>query len=227
MKNCAIIPAYNEEKTIKEVVERVKESKLLPIVVNDRSHDETSRMARETGAVVIDLDRNVGKGEALKAGIEYVSKEMLNIENIIFIDADLQYFPEESERLLEPLRNGEADMVMGFRDWSTVPFRHKLGNFVWRNSFNILFGTKLLDTNCGFMAISRSAIEIAKESLQGGYIIENSLLSHAVKNNLRIKQVPVTVSYNHKSKVPRGVRMVSGITFFILKEGMKYRLSGK
>jgi len=166
----------------------------------------------------------MGKGEAIRTGIIHVLDKMPKIENIVFIDADMQYYPEEAMSLLKPLNNGEADMIMGFRDWSTVPARHKLGNFVWKNSFNVLFGTRMKDTNCGFMAVTRNTANVIKDSLYGGYIIENALLSRAVRNGMKIGQVPVTVSYNHTSAVPRGVRMVSGITLFILLEGLKYRL---
>ncbi len=227
MKDCAIIPAYNEEKTIKEVVERIQKAGLIPVVIDDNSIDRTSEIAEKSGSIVIRKTKNAGKGEALKTGIEYVSKNMPEIENIIFIDADLQYYPEEADRLLKPLKDGTADMVMGFRDWSNVPFRHRLGNFVWKTAFNTFFGTKMFDTNCGYMAIKTDAIDMAKDALHGGYIIENSLLSHAVKNGLKIYQVPVTVTYNHRSEIPRGIRMVSGITLFILKEGLKYRIFKK
>jgi len=54
----------------------------------------------------------------------------------VVVDADLQYLPEEARKILEPIKRGEADLVMGFRNWREVPFRHKLGNFVWRKFFN-------------------------------------------------------------------------------------------
>ena len=222
-KDCAIIPAYNEENTITEVVTRVKKTGIVPIVVDDNSRDKTYELAKKSGAIVLKQNSNMGKGEAIRTGIIYVLDKMPKTENIVFIDADMQYCPEEAAKLLEPLNNGEADMVMGFRDWSTVPARHKLGNFVWKNSFNILFGTRMKDTNCGFMAVTRDTAKVIKDSLYGGYIIENALLSRAVRSGMKIGQVPVTVSYNHRSGVPRGIRMVVGITLFIILEGLKYR----
>jgi glycosyltransferase involved in cell wall biosynthesis len=224
MKNCALIPAYNEEKTISEVVKKVKRTGFLPIVIDDNSTDRTFELAKKSGAVAIQQGSTTGKGEAIKAGINYVFEKMPDVENFIFIDADMQYDPEDAAALLEPLKNKDADLVMGFRDWSTVPFRHRLGNFVWCTSFNVLFGTNLKDTNCGFMSMSKDAAKILKSALYGGYIIENAILSRAVKSNLKIGQVPVKVTYNHKSEVKRGVRMVGGIFLFIVREGIKYRL---
>ncbi len=227
MKDCAIIPAYNEEKTISEIVTKVKKAGIIPIVIDDNSSDRTSELAKRSGAIVLRQSSNMGKGEAIRRGIKHVFETMPKVKNLIFIDADMQYNPEEASLLLEPLKNKEADIVMGFRDWSTVPFRHKLGNVVWRIGFNILFGTKLKDTNCGYMSLTTDAAKVIENALYGGYIIENAILSHAVKNKLRIKQVPVTVTYNYTSKVPRGVRIVSGISIFILKEGLKYRFEKK
>lgn len=227
VKDCALIPAYNEEATISEVVTKIKRASILPIVIDDNSSDRTSELAKKSGAIVIKQSSNMGKGEALRSGINYVLDNRPKIENLIFIDADMQYQPEQAALLLEPLKKKEADIVMGFRDWSTVPFRHRLGNFVWRSAFNLMFGTKLKDTNCGFMSMAKDAAKILKDVLHGGYIIENAILSQAIRKKLRIKQVPVIVTYKHKSNVKRGVRMVGGIFLFIVREGLKYRFGKK
>lgn len=226
-RDCAIIPAYNEEKTISIIVKKVKDLDIVPVVIDDHSYDKTSEFAKKSGAIVIRQRSNLGKGEAIKVGISHIFSNMSDVGNIVFIDADMQYDPEDCKAVLEPLRNGDADIVMGYRDWSTVPLRHRLGNFVWRTVFNILFGTKMKDTNCGLMAMTKEAAMTVKDSLYGGYIIENAILIESVKNGLTIYQVPVTVSYNHKSNVARGLRMVGGISLFIFKEGIKYRLGNK
>jgi glycosyltransferase involved in cell wall biosynthesis len=222
MKTYALIPAYNEEKTIQEVINRIKKiNKIIPVVVDDGSTDKTAKLAKQSGALVIKHKINKGKGEALRTGFNYILK---NCEDgyVVVVDADLQYDPKDSIKLLKPLKKGEADFVTGYRDWSKVPFRHRLGNFIWRNSFNILFGTRFKDTNCGFMALTTKALKKIKR-IGGGYIVENVLFIEALKNNLRIKQVPVEVKYKHVSKVPRGVRVVLGVLLFILKEGIKNR----
>lgn len=224
VRNCALIPAYNEEKNIKEVVQKVKKLKILPIVIDDNSKDCTYEIAKKAGALVLKQPSNKGKGEAIKTGIEHVLKKLPKVKNFVLIDADMQYNPKEAPKFLEVLEKTDADIVIGYRDWSTVPSRHRIGNFVWRVSFNLLFGTKLKDTNCGIMAIKKNAAKKIVNALYGGYIIENSILSYAVKKNLKIEQVPVTVKYKSKSDVKRGVRMVGGIFLFILDQGLRYRL---
>jgi len=218
MKISVLIPAYNEEKDIRRIIERTKKAGFNDIlVVDDGSSDKTADIAESLGATVIRHKTNKGKGEALKTGFSYLSDR----DCVAVIDADMQYNPEEIGKITEPVSRG-VDFVMGCRDWKTVPFRHRLGNFVWRTAFNLLFGANLRDTNCGFMALSSRAVKLMKP--HGGYIIENSMLATALKNNLKIEQVPVSVNYHNLSKVPRGVRMVLGVLLFIIKEGLKYRI---
>jgi hypothetical protein len=114
----------------------------------------------------------------------------------------------------------EADYVTGYRNWRQVPFRHRLGNFVWRNAFNIIFGTRLKDSNCGFIGMNRKAMRKLINSTKGGYIIENMMMIAAMKNNLRIKQVPVKVFYYDVRDIPTGVRFVLGNLIYIIENGL-------
>lgn len=218
-----IIPAYNEEKTIREVVLRSKKQKVKVVVVNDGSVDTTPKIVKKLGVVLINHKRRKGKGEAIKTGLKYVIKNYPKAKYMVLMDADLQYLPEDIPKILNPLKKGEADIVMGYRNWKKIPFRHRIGNFVWRKSFNLLFGTDFKDTNCGFIGLNKRAAEKIVNVLRGGYIIENTILASALKNKLKIKQVPITVIYKKKSKILRGVKMVLGVLMFILKEGFKYR----
>jgi glycosyltransferase involved in cell wall biosynthesis len=217
----ALIPALNEEKNIEQVVRRTRPFVDKIVVVDDGSTDKTSELAKAAGATVLQHSVNKGKGEALRTGFGYIRKQQ-GIRWIVIIDADLQFAPEDTPAVLAPLKEGRADFVMGSRDWSIVPIRHKLGNWVWRTAFNVLFGTRLPDTNCGFVAMSVEAA--SKLNLSGGYIVENSMLASAVRAGLRLASASVSVNYHRRSAVPRGVRMVLGIMIFILREGLAYRL---
>ena len=144
-----------------------------------------------------------------------------NIEKVVIIDADLQLHPKDAPKIIEALNN--SDFIMGKRDWSIVPFKHRLGNFVWRTTFNIFFSQNMKDTNCGFIGMNRKALKKMK-NIGGGYTIDNTLLINCVKNNLKITQVPVRVYYKHTSKVSRGINVVLSVWLFLIKEGIKYRL---
>ncbi len=223
MSYYALVPAWNEARNIKQVLDGLKKfPHVKPIVIDDGSTDATGTIVKEMGIQVIRHEENLGKGEAINTGFNYVLDKLPDAEFVVLIDADMQYLPEEVGRILKPLEEGEADFVMGYRDWGKVPFRHKLANFVWRILFNVLFGTRLKDTNCGYMGFTADAVRKVK-GLHGGYIIENTILIEVLKNRLRVKQVPVSVNYKHKSGMSRGIRMVAGISYFILSEGLKHR----
>jgi glycosyltransferase involved in cell wall biosynthesis len=219
-----ILPVHNEEKNIEEVVSRLKNLNVNIVVVDDGSTDNTYEKASKLGIILLKHEKNKGKGEAIKTGLKHVLENYQQAEYFVFLDADLQYLPEEVPKILEPLKNNEADFVMGCRDWKKVPFRHRLGNWVWRTFFNLLFSTNLKDTNCGFMGFNLNAAKTISDALCNGHMIKHSILAQVLKSKLRIKQVPVSVFYKNKSGILRGIRVVLGVLSFIIKEGIKYRL---
>ena len=215
-----LIPAYNEEKTIGKVVEECKANlpNALILVVDDGSTDKTGEIAGKHGAKVLRHEVNKGKGEALKTGLEYFRRRGFDFVGVI--DADLQYSARDLKKIFSALKY--SDVVMGCRYFSHIPFRHRLGNFVWRTAFNFLFGTGFRDTNCGLLGFSQRALREIK-NIHGGYIVENSILAEAVEKNMKVTQVPVRVRYHATSSLARGTRIVLGVLLFILKEGLKYR----
>lgn len=220
-----LLPAFNEEENIQGIIKETKNC--LPnaeiIVVDDGSKDRTSRWARRAGAKVLKHEVNRGKGEAVRTGIEFFLNQS-NADFVVIVDADGQYSIREVPKLVYPLEHEEADVVTGFRNWDSTPFRHRVGNSLWRFCFNILLGMDLRDTNCGFIALNRNAMDKIR-NIGGGYIIENELLISALRNGLEIKQVPVSVKYMKKSGVFRGIKIVLSVLVFIISEGLRYRLS--
>lgn len=224
MKHAVIIPAYNEEKNIEQLVRRVIKLGYMPIVIDDCSKDKTGEIARKSGALTIKHKTNKGKGEAIKTAFRYILEKVPDIEYVAILDADLQYIPEDLPKIFKPLENDEADYVTGYRNWKVdVPFRHRLGNFVWRTAFNILFGANVKDSNCGFIAMTRESVKEFVNIATGGYIIENLFMISAIMKGLRIKQVPVKVYYYEVRDVKTGVRFVSGNLIYIIEVGLKYR----
>jgi glycosyltransferase involved in cell wall biosynthesis len=225
MKTGILFPAYNEEKNIQVVIKEAK--KYLPnseiVVVDDGSKDKTKQIALKNGVRVLEHKKNMGKGVALKTGFKYFLKKS-NVDVIIVADSDRQYSVKDTVKLLKPIKTGKADYVVGCRDWKKVPFRHRMGNFVWRTFFNILFGVKLKDTNCGLIAMKTDVAKIMKIR-GGGYVIDNYMLIQAIKNGFKIMNIPISIDYKHKRDFFRGTKMVVGVAIFILKEGIKYNLN--
>jgi glycosyltransferase involved in cell wall biosynthesis len=221
-----LLPAYNEEKNIQIVIREAK--KILPnstiVVVDDGSKDKTSELAKKSKVMVIRHDINKGKGEALNTGFKYFSKKK-EIDYIIIADTDRQYQIKEADKILKPLEEGEADYVTGYRISRKIPYANRMGNFIWRVFFNLLFKTHLKDVSCGFIGMKKTTLRKMK-NIQGGYIIESSMLRDVIKNKLRIKQVPVRVVYK-KRRIIKYAKMFFGVLFFILVEGFKFRLGIK
>jgi len=204
----SIIPSYNEQKTIREVITRCKEVNVYPLVIDDGSTDSTFSISGKL-TKTLRHNKNKGKGEALKTAFNYLKH--IDFKYLVIIDADLQFNPYEIPKLIKELDN--ADYVIGWRSWKEVPFRHHLGNWFWIKLFNFLYKTNLKDTNCGFIATKKEVM--LKLRVSSGYIVDNDMLIQVIKMGYKVKNTPVSVTYNHKRGIS-GVRMVLGILIFML-----------
>ena len=185
-----IIPAYNEEKRIGKVLQRIPEFVDEVIVVDDGSNDRTSEVARKFGVEVIRLERNEGKGKAMSEGIKAANGDI-----IVFMDADGQHRPEEIVKLVEPIVNGEADFVIGSRlikAQGERPLIRKISNFITTYLIRLKLGISVRDTQSGFRAIRR---EFLPEIESKRYEVETEVLIKAVKKGARVKEVPVSMIY--------------------------------
>ncbi|HMB71589.1 MAG TPA: glycosyltransferase family 2 protein [bacterium] len=161
MRVLAIVPAYNEEDSVAGVVREVRETGLADVlVVNDGSADDTSRVAAEAGARVLDLPVNLGIGGAVQAG--YLFAERHGYDVAVQIDGDGQHLPAELPRLLEPLGKGAADLVLGSRYVEKTEYRspiaRRAGMILFSSVVTLVTGQRLLDTTSGFRAAGRPVI---------------------------------------------------------------------
>ncbi len=223
MKIGILLPAYNEGKNIVTAIRECRRhwpsSKIL--VIDDGSGDDTYNIAKRSGAIVLRHENNRGKGEALKTGFAFFQKS--DIDCILVVDADMQYGLEDSDKIVKGLEEG-YDVVTGYRIPSEIPYANRMGNFAWRSLFNMFFGASFKDTNCGYIGVRREALPKIKH-IHGGYIIENSIFADCVRGRLKVRQVPVHVSYGRR-KVPKFAKMFFGVLLFIVAEGLKYRIKG-
>ncbi len=163
-KILTIVPAYNEENSIIGVIEDIK--KHLPeadvVVINDASTDRTADAVKsKDGVKLIDLPINLGIGGAVQTGFRYALKGGYDVA--VQIDGDGQHRASEAEKLITPVANGEADMVIGSRylekrGFLSSPMR-RFGNFIFRLVNSALIGQKVTDNTSGFRAYSKEAIK--------------------------------------------------------------------
>ncbi|MBI2574754.1 glycosyltransferase family 2 protein [Candidatus Woesearchaeota archaeon] len=203
----AVIPAYNEEKHIAEVVEKTKRhispSKI--IVVDDGSRDATYTAAGKTGVIAIRHIVNLGKGAALKTGCDYAVKK--GAEAVIALDSDTQHDPDEIPNFAKALK--DADMVFGYREANkSMPLVLKFGNWAIGTAIKILFRINIKDTQCGYRAFTKEAYRKIRWTASD-YSVESEMIALSGKNKLRYRQIPIETIYADKYK---GTTPLDGIS---------------
>jgi len=189
-----VIPAYNESKTIRNIVETSLKFVDKVIVYDDGSDDSTSEESKKGGAEVLRNSRNFGKGVALKS--LFSKAKTLNPEILVTMDGDGQFLPEEIEMLMNPILNDEADVVIGnrFLQKSDIPKFRKFGNKIIGKIANMAEKLPVDDIESGFRAYSRQALEII-DFTSKGFGVDGEILIGCVKRGQRIIEVPITVKY--------------------------------
>ncbi len=216
-----ILPAYNEEKNISSVLSRVSGYDV--IVVDDGSTDNTTDITRSCGFEPLILNKNSGKAVACMAGIKNSSQE-LNI----FIDSDGQLNPDEIPRFVEALKY--ADIVIGERRMKDIPLQRRIANMFARKMIKTITGKEFNDVLCGFRGVRKGGFKKLRLE-KSSYFFEAEMLIEASRKGLRIKTVPVSVSYKNASGAYRvGSRMPfhksMQIAFWLMKEAVKKKTGG-
>jgi len=196
MKLVVMIPAYNEKETIGRVIKEIPRKiqgidSVEILVINDGSTDGTVEVAREAGAdKILSHKANLGLGVAFRDGIEYALN--MGADIIVNIDADKQYNAKEIPKLIIPIVENRADIVLGWRDTSNLefmPFSKKMGNKVATWVTRRISGLSIRDSQTGFRAFSQEAS--LRMNLSGRYTYVQEILIQAKNKDLRIEEVPV------------------------------------
>jgi glycosyltransferase involved in cell wall biosynthesis len=191
-----IIPVYNEAKTIRKVVERVKATPYEKeiIIVDDGSIDGTReelKQIQDPAVSVVLHETNRGKGAAIKTGWEHAKGEILLIQ-----DADLEYDPADYPHLLEPIQSGKADVVFGSRflgggSHRVLFFWHSLGNRFLTLMANMLNDLNMTDMETGYKVFTRDVQQsIRIRSNRFGF--EPEFTAKVARKNFRIYEVPIS-----------------------------------
>jgi|TARA_B110000467_G_C18307422_1_gene475636 glycosyltransferase involved in cell wall biosynthesis len=224
----ACIPAYNEERNIAKTIRNVAKFVNQVIVCDDGSTDNTVSEAENTGAYVIKLQKNAGKGAALKEIFKFAKSS--NIDIMITIDADGQFVPEEIPLLLKPIIEKKSDIVVGYRfdDKTEMPKYRKIGNKFLDKITNLAENIGVRDTQSGFRSYSKKAVEIINFKADG-FGADSEILIDAIQKKLKISEEKVTVIYNTggrtstKNPISHTVEVITSVVEKIaLKHPLKY-----
>ncbi len=193
MKVCAIIPAYNEETTVGNIVQNTKKYIDAVVVVNNGSSDNTARIARENGAIVIDHFAKRGYGAAQYAGQQYAIKH--GYEYILQLDSDGQHDPADIPKLLETMESGNWDIVLGSRFLATgykaFSLTRRIGIVFFSNVISFLGHTKVTDITSGFKIYKVSSLKKLSKPSDLHPAIEQ--ITEIAKKRMKIKEIPIVM----------------------------------
>ena len=199
-KVSVIVPVYNEENTITEVLKRLLELKseslnVEVVVVDDGSTDGTYRKLAEFNSPRVKGVRhgkNMGKGAAIRTGVDNATGDVVVIQ-----DADLEYRPEDIPKLVDPILRGRAEAVYGSRfkgEIGGMSRSHFIGNLILCFLANLLFNSRITDVMTGHKAFLRKVLE-SFEIEEDGFTLEMELTARVFRGGWRIKEVPIIYSY--------------------------------
>ena len=227
MKFITIIPAYNEEKAIKSVVEcALKYGDVL--VVDDGSDDNTYNLAKSADVKIVKHEKNRGKGAAIKSGL----KEALNsnYDVLILLDGDGQHNPDCIPSFISNMDGNELVIGSRFKKGNpeNMPVWRKLSNKITTNLIKFGTGYRLTDSQSGFRAISRNAAGLFLDIKYNDYLYESEMFYRAARHNIKVSEAPIPCTYGDEKSYVTKMHALKYILFIsgLLGRKLKIRVTG-
>jgi glycosyltransferase involved in cell wall biosynthesis len=195
-RTLAVIPCYNEEATVANVILKAKRFVNTVLVVDDGSSDETKEIAQEAGATVISHKKNRGKGAAIRTGFQYALDN--DFDYVVTIDGDGQHNPLEIPALLDNVIKNGHDISIGYRVGTNteMPMWRRTGKRVLDYTTSMGTGGFVTDSQCGFRAFNKKAVEAIAPQLRGeAFSVESEQLIKAHESGLNVVNTNVTCKY--------------------------------
>ena len=227
MKIIIGIPAYNEAKNIENIISKLKKITDTIIVCDDGSSDLTSEISKKMGAMVLTHDHNEGYGAAIRT--IFLKAKELDADVLVTFDADGQHRFEDIEKVILPIKNDQADIVIGSRfleNSSKIPKYRKLGINIITKVTNSTINEKITDSQSGFRAYNKKALQEINPT-EKGMGISTEILIKSNKNNIRIAEVPIIVLYSDDTSTHNPVShgtsvIISTIKFTSIEHPLKF-----
>ena len=222
-----LIPAYKPSEKLVELIDELNADNIRTLVVNDGSGSEYDAIfdkVRERGIEVVVHDVNMGKGMALKTGIERISK-MDDVDGIVTADADGQHLAKDIIRIMDSMRKHPDSLILGVRQFakSNVPFRSRLGNWGTKCLFFLVARLRISDTQTGLRGLPRSIFGHLIELEGSRYEYEMSMLLSVRHWGVSVVQVPIETVYIDGNKGSSFNTFKD--TFAIAKQLLKFSVS--
>ena len=212
------IPAYNEEKNIATIIAKIMKEGFTVIVCNDGSADMTGVIAEKMGAIVINHQKNLGYGAAIRS--IFLKARELGCDALVTFDADGQHRIEDISKVLEPVRENQADMVIGSRflenNNENIPSYRKIGIKTITKISNISTDLKITDSQSGFRAYNKKILEKILPS-EFGMGVSIEILIKCNKSGFQILEVPIKVIYEGNTSVHNPMSHGASVIFSTMK----------
>lgn len=215
MRICVIIPSYNEEKTIGDLVKEISAEGLDILVIDDGSKDRTAELAKASGAHVLINNENEGKGATLKRGFNYATNH--KYDAVITMDADGQHDPRDLKPLIDEAKRRKSNLVVGNRMsfYKNMPLIRILTNKFMSLVISLMCQQDVPDTQCGYRFISTDILKKI-DLFTSNFEIESEVLVQAAKKGYRIDSFPIKTIYaGQKSQINPFVDTFRFIRFLI------------
>ena len=221
------IPAYNEEKNIAKIILKIQSIADKVIVCNDGSSDLTGDIAEKMGALVINHPKNMGYGAAIRS--LFLKAKELDADVLVTFDADGQHRVEDISKLLEPIKNNTADIVIGSRfldDKTKIPKYREIGIKTITGLSNASTDVKVTDSQSGFRAYNNKVLREIVPSDQG-MGVSTEILIKANNKKFRIVEVPITILYESDTSTHNAVShgasvILSTMKFISIEHPLKF-----
>jgi len=194
MKTAVLIPAYNEEKRIAQLIEEVVKSVPDVIVVDDGSTDATADVVAGTRVFLLRQRKNLGKGAALRIGFDYILSK--GFDSVLVMDADGQHAPADIPHFIKKALETNAGIILGNRmgKAGNMPLVRRLTNKIMSFILSFIVRQKIPDSQCGYRLIKRKVLETVRLN-SSNYEIDSELLLEANKAGFKIDSIPVKTIY--------------------------------
>lgn len=221
IRTLVAIPCYNEGLTIGSLVLKARQHASEVLVIDDGSTDDTASIARLSGATVLVHERQQGKGAGVLDAMRYGREG--GFDAVVLIDGDGQHNPDEIPSVVAPVLDGQADLVIGSRFLGTrahIPLYRRIGQIVLNVFTAASADYRSSDSQSGFRALSRRALETAAGFVTDGYNVESDMIAYLSAREIRILEVPISVRYEvpHKHKknpITHGLGVLANIIALI------------
>ena len=218
MKITVGIPAFNEEKNISDIIQKLSKICDTVIVCNDGSTDDTGNIAKKMGAIVITHEQNLGYGVAIRS--LFLKARELDSDMLVTLDSDGQHRISDILPVIDPIIKNQADLVIGSRfltkNQEDMPKYREIGIKIITTLANTSLDKSVTDSQSGFRAYSKNILFEITPS-EKGMGVSNEILMKASKKNFKIIEVPIVVSYEGDTSTQHPLSHGVSVTLSTLK----------